>query len=576
MKYNFSLLIIFTFLISNSQTINLNESYLTDYLRTSQLLGTFESEVSFTLRPFDIGKNGIEINKEIFDTEKYAPTLLSFLKGNGKIKILPVDYNIEFNSRHPYNRNNGSMVPNRGYQHIISAGIYAEIGPLSIQLKPEYLYSQNKDFEGFGEGPNGHYSAIWAKRYNLWNHIDMPERFGEKSISKTLIGQSSIRLNFKGLSLGISNENIWWGPSIRNSIMMSNHARGFKHITFNTTKPLKTKIGNFEWQVISGRLESSGFNPPNTDMEHAGTKLFIPKIAQIQSSIPDWRYLQGYSITYSPKWVPGLSLGFIRWVQMYSRLVRGKYYWMEGNPTWFPAFQNLFRKNDKYENYEAQTNQAAGVFLRWLWKDSKAEIYVDYDHNDSKQNIRDLLLDSDHSRAVTVGLQKIFKISKDNYLFSWEWTQMEQTASRLVRSAGSWYRHGWTFDGYTNEGEVLGAGIGPGSNSQYFALNRIRDKEKLGIALEIIDQDNDFYYDAFSDRNGEWGDFRRYWKDFNLHVNFSKKYKNLWLSSNLMYSRSLNYQWDLDDMATEYYHPGNDVNNFHMTLKLAYLIPLAN
>ena len=51
---------------------------------------------------------------------------------------------------------------------------------------------------------------------------------------------------------------------------------------------------------------------------------------------------------------------------------------MEGNPTWFPAFQNLFRKNDKYENYEAQTNQAAGVFLRWLWKDSKAEIYVDY------------------------------------------------------------------------------------------------------------------------------------------------------------------------------------------------------
>ena len=29
----------------------------------------------------------------------------------------------------------------------------------------------------------------------------------------------------KGFSLGISNENIWWGPSIRNSIMMSNHAK---------------------------------------------------------------------------------------------------------------------------------------------------------------------------------------------------------------------------------------------------------------------------------------------------------------------------------------------------------------
>jgi hypothetical protein len=566
MKYNFFLFLLFTFFISSSQTINLNESYLTDYLRTSQLLGDFKSEVSFTLKPFDIGKNGLEINKEIFDTEKYAPTVLSFLKGNGKIKILPIDYNIEFNSRHPYNRNNGSMIPNRGYQHILSAGIYAEIGPLSVQLKPEYLYSENKDFEGFGEGPNGHYPLIWKKRYQLWNHIDMPERFGEKSINKTLIGQSSIRLNFKGLSLGLSNENIWWGPSIRNSIMMSNHARGFKHITFNTTKPLKTRIGNFEWQVISGRLESSGFTPPNTE-----TGYYNPKINQ-QGRTDDWRYLQSLTITYSPKWMPGLSLGFIRWVQMYAALVEGKYWWMEGNPSWFPAFRNLFRKNDSFGDLEAQTNQAAGLFLRWLWKESNAEIYVEFHHNDSKQNIRDLLLDSDHSRAVTVGLQKVFEISNDNFLFSWEWTQMEQTASRLVRNAGSWYEHGWTYDGYTNEGEVLGAGIGPGSNSHYFALSRIRDKEKLGLALEIIDQDNDFYHLAFSSAN----DPRRYWKDFNLHVNFSKKYKNLWLSSNLMYSRSLNYQWDLGDTATEYYHPGNDVNNFHMTLKLAYLIPLAN
>ena len=570
MKYNFFLFLFFTFLTSSSQTINLNESYLTDYLRTSQLLGDFKSDVSFTLKPFDIGKNGLEINKETFDAEKYAPTVLSFLKGNGKIKILPIDYNIEFNSHHPYNRNNGSMIPNRGYQHIISGGVYAEIGPLSIQLKPEYLYSQNKDFEGFGEGPNGHYPIIWKNRYKLWNQIDMPERFGEKSISKTLIGQSSIRLNFKGLSLGVSNENIWWGPSIRNSIMMSNHARGFKHITFNTTKPLKTKIGNFEWQIISGRLESSGYLPAGSDRQYAGTNIYSTKINQIGNN-EDWRYLQGYSITYSPKWVSGLSMGFIRWAQMYSALVEGKYTWMEGNPTWFPAFSNLFRKNDEFFDYEEQTNQAAGVFLRWLWKESNTEIYAEFHYNDSKNNIRDLLLDSDHSRAVTLGLQKVFKISTDNYLFSWEWTQMEQTAGRLLRSAGSWYEHGYTTDGYTNEGEVLGAGIGPGSNSHYFAISRIRDKEKLGLALEIIDQDNDFYHEAFASAS----DPRRYWKDFNLHLNFSKKYKNLWLSSNLMYSRSLNYQWDLDDTATEYYHPGNDVNNFHMTLKLAYLIPMA-
>ena len=90
--------------------------------------------ISFTLRPFDIGISGLKIENEVFNIEQYSPTLLTFFNDKGKIKILPVDYNIEFNSHHPYNRNNGSMIPNRGYQHIISAGIYAEIGPIIYSI----------------------------------------------------------------------------------------------------------------------------------------------------------------------------------------------------------------------------------------------------------------------------------------------------------------------------------------------------------------------------------------------------------------------------------------------------------
>ena len=48
---------------------------------------------------------------------------------------------------------------------------------------------------------------------------------------------------------------------------------------------------------------------------------------------------------------------------MYSALIEGRYWWLDGRTSYFPVFNNLFRKNDKYENYEAQTNQAAGIFL---------------------------------------------------------------------------------------------------------------------------------------------------------------------------------------------------------------------
>lgn len=464
-------------LTSYSQTLNLNNSLFENNLRRAQLNGKIDTTISFTLRPIDL--NSYDIDKDVFDYSDYSPTILSFLKEKGKIKILPIDYNINFSSHHPYNRNNGSMIPSRGFQQLVSAGIYFELGPLTVQLKPENIYAENKDFEGFWEG---HEDIIWAKRYRAWNRTDLPERFGETAYKKTTLGQSSIRLNYRALSIGLSSENIWWGPSIRNGIMMSNNAQGFKHFTINTRKPIKTKIGNFEFQLVTGRLESSGFNPPSTDRTNQGTKIFVPKINQ-NGITGDWRFFQGYSLTYSPKWISGLHFGLNRWTQMYGALFEGKYWWIhEANPDisigWFPIFNNFLRKNDKLEPIERETDQAASGFFRWFWTDSKAEIYGEFSHNDSKFNFRDLLSDSDHSRAVTLGIRKLFDSKKDNSQleFHWEWTQMEQTASRLVRDAGSWYVHARVYDGYTNNGEVLGAGIGPGSNSQYFSLSKLKKK----------------------------------------------------------------------------------------------------
>ena len=255
---------------------------------------------------------------------------------------------------------------------------------------------------------------------------------------------------------------------------------------------------------------------------------------------------------------------------MYSALAEGKYTWMSDKNNYFPVFSNLFRKNDKSDSVEMQTDQAAGLFMRWLWDDSNTEIYFEYHFNDSKVNLRDLLLDSRHARAFTIGLQKYF--SKNSIKFNFEWTQMEQTGGRLLRNAGSWYAHSFVYDGFTNEGEVLGASIGPGSNSQYISLTKLKENSKITLGLEIIHHDNDFYYMAFENSS----DFRRYWKDYNVNLNYQTKFRNLWLAMDAIYIRSLNYQWGLVEDPTKYYTPGIDKNNFHVSLKLSYEIPLAN
>ena len=550
--------ILFLFCISlgYTQTYNLNQDYIENYFRNKQITGELKTDEPFTIRPIT--------QKYVSDINFYKKILSSKNK-KIELNLHPIELNFEYNSNYPYSKNNGTMIKNRGLQQLMGLGFFLKIGPIDIDIKPEYLFAQNLNYDGFWEG---HYDEIWAKRYIGWNFYDAPERFGENHHNEILIGQSSLKININKISIGVSNKNIWWGPSIRNSIMLSNNARGFKHIFIQSEKPLKTLIGKFNFQIITGKLVPSNFLPPSPDRTYGGTTLYRPKINQ-NGNEGDWRYFQGYILNYSPKWIKNLNLGLIRWAQMYGSLLEGNYWWINSKPSYFPVFENLFRRNDSNNDLEQEIDQAAGVFFRWFWEDSNAEIYGEYHFNDSKTNLRDLLLDTSHSRAFTLGLQKSFvKNLKSNYILSWEWTQLQQTASELLRNAGSWYMHSRVVHGYTNYGEFLGAGIGPGSNSNYLGIKRLNDKFNLGLSLEIIDNDNDFYREAFANVN----DFRRYWKDYNLHINFEKKFKKVWLYSNIVFIRSLNYQWEIDDLTLPYYKAGKDKNNIHFSLKLSYLL----
>lgn len=540
-----------------AQNMSLGTPVLEDYLRRQQLLGKIDSSISFGLRPLNFGKEGLQLDSSVFRPSDYFPEKLSFLKGKGIVKLLPAEIRLNYDSNHPYSRNDGAMIRSRGIQTLVSAGIYVEMGPLSIQLKPEIVYAENSNYDGFSEE---HFGIIWSRRYVWYNHIDTPERYGVEAYKKILPGQSSLRLNKWGLSLGISTENIWWGPGIRNSIMMSNNAQGFEHITFNTTKPLKTKVGSFEWQVVTGILESSGFPPPDTTRTLTRIRLYVPKVE-------DSRYFQGLNFSYSPKWIKGLTLGATRWVQAYSEFIK------ETND-YLPAFSNLFRDNDDNTGGrdELQRDQAAGLWLRWIWFDSNAEFYAEFHRNDASANFRDLILDSDHSRATTIGIHKLFKTEKDGrYIqFNWEWTQMAQTGGRLLRDASSWYRHGSVRHGYTHNGEVLGASIGPGSNVQYLSVAWAEGTNRIGGAVERLAHNNDFLRFAFEDSQ----DFRRYWVDYNIHAFADWEFDNFLVSGNLTYTRALNYQWELFHVpfTQPYYVPGTDRGNLHLEFKLAYLI----
>lgn len=542
--------------ISHAQSLTLGSPVVENYLRRQQLLGKFDSTFSFNYRPLIIGKNGLAVDSAVFDIDQYFGTTFRTKKGGTFLRLLPTELRVAHDLRHPDSRNDGAMIRAKGLQTYLSAGFYAESGILTIQFKPEFIWAQNKEYLGFPIPPR-HFESIWQTRYIWFNQIDLPERYGNDAYQQFTWGQSSIRLNKWGLSLGLSTENIWWGPSIRNSIMMSNNSQGFPHLTLNTQRPIKTRVGSFEGQIVTARLEGSGYTPPFPEGIFRGQIAYLAKP-------DDWRYYQGLSFSYSPKWVTGLSLGFTRWVQQYSETA-------SATNDYFPVFSNLFRKNDNnVTRNEIDRDQAAGFFGRWLWFDANAELYFEFAKNDAAANLRDLLVDTDHSRALTVGINKLFPTNKKDqfWQFNFEWTQTSQTESGLIRNALSWYIHSRLRHGYTNNGEVLGSALGPGGNAQYLEVSWVRGFTRIGGALERYVHNNDFAVAAFP------GDFTRNWVDYNIHGFWEFQYKRMFVTASLFFTNSLNYQWEVkydpNDPSRFPDTPGVDRTNWNLDLKVSY------
>jgi hypothetical protein len=442
------------------------------------------------------------------------------------------------------------MIPARGYQSLLSAGFFATFGPLSVRFNPEMVYAQNSHFDSFTDIKSDEESL---GAYNMFHSsIDLPEYFPGKPYKKLFPGQSSIRLTFGPVSFGLSSENLWWGPGTRNAILMSNSAPGFYHLTANTVRPIRTPIGSFEGQIIGGKLETSDF----LGTDKSGTQLYYP-------SGNDFRYLSAMVISYQPRWVRGLFLGMTRTFMMmgadakkYNRYLR--------------VFSPVSKKGNYGEGESAYTeDQQLSFFARWILPADHAEIYGEFGRGDHNYDIRDMFLQPNHFRAYLIGFKKLFYYSRatGKYVeFNLELTQMEQNRTNTGRLVAYFSNYGGFLRGNTNQGQMLGAGIGPGSNLQTLSLAWGKDLNKIGFSLERFVHNNDLYYQFSNNSRGHWVD---------INIAFSGQYnwKNFLLSASLEGIRSFNYEYKYAPVTNDvnsYWSPGKDRYNFQSNLGIMY------
>lgn len=472
-------------------------------------------------------------------------------------RILPIYLNTRLDGKRPYVMGEYVMIPVRGAQAYLSSGILAKFSILQIQLQPELVSAQNLAFPGF---PDTFSSGTIGARFSYWNTGDSPERFGNATYNRAFWGQSSISLRKGAFEFGAGTKNYWWGPGQWNSLIFSNNAPGFPHISLNTIKPAKTFLGHFEGQMLIGRLESSNQVP---------TQIDALNLDYFSSLNLDWRYLNALMLTFSPKWIPGLSFGYARTYQYYNsdrpKDLKG---WL---PVLEPmAKEKLFTNGNSVIYDDRRQSQQISIFGRYKMEKAKAEIYFQFGRRDHALNWREFFLNPEHARAYQIGFIKLSDLSGTDKFFQirGEITHQQESVNRYLRydlNGGlTWHTHGQV-RGFTNYGQPLGVGIGTGSNVQTMEFALVEDWKKWGILFERLENHQDFYYRAFGQQSE-----RKPWIDWSTALLWNTSYKDLFISARIQGTYARNYQWGLSETSTPEFPGSQNLFSVHSQVNLIY------
>ena len=554
-KITINIFLFFCYSICIAQNSFFDDIHLMDYQRTKQLLSD---------------SNGVITNSFLIRSTSSYQFLQSKLKGTTKDIVQSINYNFDqqINSTLPISFNDGNMYPARGWQERYSYGVNLKLLIFDINYQPEKLTVQNQEQDYYAG--NTHDGNFMFKYFGMVaNQIDNFRQFGYDRIEETTLGQSRAGIKFKYMAAGISNENIWWGPGKRNSLVFTNNASGFQHYYLKTVEPIKTYIGSFELAGVMGKLDTTKF----TDIDQELLNICRP--CKVFKNL-DEREIDGITINYQPKWIPNFYIGYAYARQFYRHATNAL-----GDTV------NFFSK-------DLPKQEIGSMFFRFAMPEDHAEFYGEMGMPNEapwpwkffKKNVRP---------GYVFGATKLVPLNFLNSYFNLnvEFTQLQIMDPRkyfylnYANVGGqpvSWYESTIVKQGWSNNGQLMGSSIGPGSNNQSISLSWNKGYNKIGVFFERTSYNNDFYAVAYISpyygtqiSTGEivYGYYNRYWVDITQRIEIQlMPLKNVLLSASFTNTHALNYRWIRIEDGSRYDAPStlSDKYNNQFQMSIKYLL----
>ena len=577
-KINFLLLSLFFQTILQAQNIPMGFPFFEDALRRSQLDGKTDSNVSFMIQPVHANRAlGIQNTWNSdrlltpFDTNQRTP-YTQYKNKWASVSLLPVYLHFRYNHHHPYGWNDGAMIPSKGRQLYMSGGAYADmhygIVALEAQWRPEWVEAQNLPFQ----------NPPFRSR-----NIDFPERMGQDPYGRSFRGQSYVHLHVGPLTAGYGYENVTWGAGRKNNIVLSNNAPGFGHFTFHTNKPIKIKpLGTVEFQVIGGKLRPSGFTYPNRYTPGEWPPIAGDVVVDT-NALEYYSFFTGMKGVYQPKWFPGLFLGASRIVQIDGV--------PKSNRDYFD-YLYLGAKGEQTgggpDSGGVNRNQIVALSFRYSLPQAQLELYGEVGRDDWAWDFEDFMTRPQSASAFMLGARKLQDWRNGSQLeIMAEWTRMQwpmtmySTGGVFTSGLGGFYSNGiggWQSKGWTHHGQVLGAGIGPGSNMATIGIKHIKGYSTTSVSFERVVYNQDLFYSSIdylqlNPANPLSKDISKHFIDWGFLLQFHRAYGKMLVGYNFHLLRTYNFNWNYDPNGVpgDFRFPGINVWSLNAEVSAVYL-----
>jgi hypothetical protein len=372
--------------------------------------------------------------------------------------LLP-EAHVVFNSGLITTMSDGALWSGRGTNGLVRGGVTASRGRVRLTLAPELTWSENRAVEV--PTVNQTSRSTWSDPWRTAGApLDRPLRFGTEPLMTLGPGQSELTVEVGRSVVGIGSGNLWWGPGLRNALVLSDNAAGIPRLFARLPQDVTTPLGAFRGEWFVGALTESIY----FDAEASN----------------DLRAASGLAVTLAPRGVTGLTVGA-------ARLIVAPVDGAGGLAA--RAFDPLLTMNGG-----GARDQMTSIFGRWMVPGTGIELWSEYGWQRLPASAREWLVAPNADGAWTTGAQWAIPRKNGAWRMQVEFSDLAQSRVDTAHAARDYYTGRAAVQGFTQRGQLLGAGVGPGATSGWLAVDRVRNGWSLGGVFSRVRWENDAFY----------------------------------------------------------------------------------